>query len=117
MFARKLRVELVSAQGARACPQKYLDSFAMRGFTGQSRFDETLPVADGEMEASWRAPIAELGPALEDWFRRKGYLRAGESVRVSVAWEPAPPGPAKQAMDEDGDRGGGAGGKGAGRRP
>ncbi|MGH9535948.1 MAG: hypothetical protein ACRD2E_13945 [Terriglobales bacterium] len=85
MFARHLRVTLaVPGEGAsRPCPLKYLDSFAMRGFTGESRFDDTLPVADGQLEVSLRVPLAELRAALEDWFRRKSYLRPGEVVEIA----------------------------------
>ncbi len=55
----------------------------MRGFTGESRFDETLPLADGRMEASLRVELPELRSALEDWFRRKSYLRPGEVVEIA----------------------------------
>ncbi len=56
------------------CPLKWLDSFSMRNFTNASVFDDTLPLADGEMEIGSSVPIAQLGDAMEDWFRRKGYL-------------------------------------------
>lgn len=84
MFARRLKVLLRGPQGSRPCPLKYLDSFAMRNFTGESRFDETLPVADGELEASLRVPVDALGAALQDWFRRKSYLDPGEQVEITV---------------------------------
>ena len=90
MFARRLTVTLQSASGTRACPLKYLDSFAMRSFTGESRFDETLPVDDGLLEASRRVSVAQLRDALQDWFRRKSYLLPGEQVTITEA---APPGP------------------------
>ena len=41
-------------EGATACPLAWLDSFCMRSFTGREAFDETLPVADGEMEVSFQ---------------------------------------------------------------
>ena len=53
---------------------KWLDSFSMRNFTNESIFDDTLPVADGEMEIGERVPVDKLRDALEDWFQRKGYL-------------------------------------------
>lgn len=80
MYARKLQVLLAGPDGERACPLKYLDSFAMRSFTGESRFDDTLPVDDGRLEAGTRVPLDGLQAALEDWFRRKSYLRPGERV-------------------------------------
>ncbi len=71
MFARKIRVEIVEEGGLRPCPAAWLDSFCMRSFTGRSAFDETLPVADGEMEASFRVELEALRPDLEDWLTRK----------------------------------------------
>ena len=46
----------------------------MRNFTNSSIFDDTLPVSDGLMEIGSAVPIEELKGAMEDWFRRKGYL-------------------------------------------
>jgi hypothetical protein len=85
MFARHLQVVLAGPEGERPCPEKYLDSFAMRNFTGQSRFDELLPAGDGCLEASFQVPLDELAPALEDWFRRKSYLQPQEHVVVKEA--------------------------------
>jgi hypothetical protein len=84
MFARKLLVEKVDAGGKRhACPVKWIDNFAMRNFTNEAIFDDTLPVGDGLMEAGNRVPLDRLQPAMEDWFRRKGYLKAGERLEVT----------------------------------
>ncbi len=74
MFARKIRVEYVDAAHTLPCPLKWLDSFSMRNFTNASAFDDTLPVADGEMEIGSNVPLDQLGDAMQDWFRRKGYL-------------------------------------------
>lgn len=82
MYARKLTVLLRSEAGTRACPLAHLDSFAMRSFTGESRFDDLLPVSDGRLEAGRLVPVTALQAALEDWFRRKSYLRPGEAVSV-----------------------------------
>jgi hypothetical protein len=54
----------------------------MRNFTNDAVFDDTLPVADGMLEAGTRVPIERLQPAMEDWFRRKGYLKSGEWLEV-----------------------------------
>ena len=84
MFARRLSVERVDAEGARhACPVKWIDSFAMRNFTNDAVFDDTLPVGDGALEAGLRVPLDELREAMEDWFRRKGYLKRGERLEVA----------------------------------
>jgi hypothetical protein len=83
MFVRRIAVEKVDAEGARhACPIAWIDNFAMRNFTNDAVFDDTLPVADGLLEAGNRVPLERLQSAMEDWFRRKGYVKAGERVEV-----------------------------------
>jgi len=57
------------------CPLKWLDNFSMRNFTNASVFDDTLPMADGVMEVGARVPLGQLKEAMEDWFRKKGYLQ------------------------------------------
>jgi hypothetical protein len=74
MFARKILVEYEEAGRTLPCPLKWLDSFSMRSFTNASVFDDTLPVSDGRMEIGKNVPLIELAAAMEDWFRRKGYL-------------------------------------------
>ena len=74
MFARKIRVEYDEAGRRHPCPLKWLDSFAMRNFTNDQVFDDTLPIADGAMEVGARVPLDRLRGAMEDWFRRKSYL-------------------------------------------
>jgi hypothetical protein len=74
VFARRIRVDYEQNGQRQACPLKWLDSFSMRNFTNASVFDNTLPVADGVMEIGTRVPLEELKVAMEDWFRRKGYL-------------------------------------------
>jgi hypothetical protein len=74
MFSRKIRVEYEDDGKRRPCPLKWLDSFSMRSFTSASAFDDTLPVGDGVMEIGERVPLDQLKDAMEDWFRRKGYL-------------------------------------------
>lgn len=74
MFARKIRVEYDENGRALPCPLKWLDNFSMRNFTNASVFDDTLPVADGEMEIGTNVPLDQLRDAMDDWFQRKGYL-------------------------------------------
>ena len=93
MFSRKLSIDRVDPEGLRhPCPLKWIDNFAMRNFTNDVIFDDTLPVADGLMEAGNRVPLDRLRPAMEDWFRRKGYLSAGETleIRETAIEQPAP---------------------------
>ncbi len=71
MFARKIRVEVLGSEGAKPCPLAFLDSYCMRSFTGRSAFDETLPVAEGHIEASFRVDLEALRLDMEDWLTRK----------------------------------------------
>jgi len=83
MFTRRLRVEYEASGVRHPAPLKWLDSFAMRNFTNDPVFDDTLPIADGQLEAGARVPLERLQSAMEDWFRRKSYLREGARVIVS----------------------------------
>ncbi len=83
MFVRRLSIVCVAASGAvKPCPVKWIDSFSMRNFTNDAVFDDTLPIADGLMEAGLRVPLDLLRTRMEDWFRRKGYLAQDESLQV-----------------------------------
>jgi len=83
MFARKIRVEY-EQNGRRApCPLKWLDSFSMRNFTNATVFDNTLPLADGQMEIGTHVPLTELKDAMEDWFRRKSYIPKDASLTLT----------------------------------
>lgn len=83
MFARRISIERIDAEGLRhACPIAWIDNFAMRNFTNDAVFDDTLPVADGLLEAGHRVPLDRLATAMDDWFRRKGYLKALDRLEV-----------------------------------
>ena len=83
MFARKIKIEYEANGQRQPCPLKWLDSFAMRNFTNDAVFDDTLPIADGVMQVGARVPVDRLKEAMEDWFRRKGYLKAEAKLQVS----------------------------------
>lgn len=84
MFIRKLSVQRVDAAGVRhPCPLHWIDNFAMRNFTNEAIFDDTLPLGDGLLEAGHRVPLDRLRVAMEDWFRRKGYIKAGDRVEIT----------------------------------
>jgi hypothetical protein len=84
MFVRRISIERVDGAGTRyVCPIKWIDNFAMRNFTNDPVFDDTLPIADGLLEAGKRVPLDRLQTAMEDWFRRKGYLKAEERLAVT----------------------------------
>jgi hypothetical protein len=83
MFARRLSIERIDPGGAcHPCPVHWIDNFAMRNFTNNAVFDDTLPAEDGVLEAGQRVPLERLKPAMEDWFRRKGYLKADEGLKI-----------------------------------
>ena len=83
MFSRKIKVEYDSNGARKPAPLKWLDNFAMRNFTNDPIFDDTLPVADGRMEIGARVPLDRLKSGMEDWFRRKGYLKDSDTIYVS----------------------------------
>ena len=84
MFLRKLIIEEVDSNGhAQPCPVKWIDSFAMRNFTNDAIFDDTLPLGDGLLEAGKRVPLDRLQSAMGDWFQRKGYLKPDHHLRIT----------------------------------
>lgn len=83
MFVRTISIERIDGAGRRhACPLRWIDNFAMRNFTNDAIFDDTLPAGDGLLEAGHRVPVDRLQAAMQDWFRRKGYLKADELLEV-----------------------------------
>jgi hypothetical protein len=89
MFVRKLTIEHIDIAGeAHPCPVKWIDSFSMRNFTNDAIFDDTLPIGDGLLEAGYRVPLDRLQVSMEDWFRRKNYLGAGDRLRITEAARP-----------------------------
>jgi len=71
MFARKIQVEILAPGEGRPCPLTWLDSFAMRSFTGRSAFDDVLPVSEGWIEAGFEVDLDALRADMEDWLARK----------------------------------------------
>jgi hypothetical protein len=83
VFVRKLSVEYVRHRGpSQVCPLAWIDNFAMRNFTNSAVFDDTLPVADGQVEVGLRVPIDALTLAMDEWFRKKSYLHEGDRLMV-----------------------------------
>jgi hypothetical protein len=83
MFVRKIRVEYDNNGVLTPAPLKWLDNFSMRSFTNDAIFDDTLPVANGLLEIGTRVPLDLLDERLTDWFRRKGYLGAEATLRLT----------------------------------
>ncbi len=103
MFARRFRVEVVIGDERRPCPLEWLDSFAMRNFTGEAEFDDTLPVGEGLLEAGYRVNPQRLAEALGQWLTRRG-KGGGQPVRVEL--EELPRLPAKREAPPAADRSG-----------
>ena len=81
---RKISVLRLDSEGVESpCPIRWIDNFAMRNFTNDAVFDDTLPAGDGLVEAGHHVPLERLAAAMDDWFRRKGYLKAEERLRVA----------------------------------
>jgi hypothetical protein len=83
MYARKLTVEIVVGGERRPCPLEWLDSFAMRNFTGSAEFDDTLPTGEGQIEAGFRVEPERLAEALSSWFTKRGKGN-GQPVQVEI---------------------------------
>ena len=97
---RKISVLRVDGDGIESpCPVQWIDNFALRNFTNDAVFDDTLPAGDGLLEAGHHVPLERLAAAMEDWFRRKGYLKAGE--RLAVAEISLYPGVAREDNHEN----------------
>ena len=82
MYSRHISVQYKLNGELIKCPMKWLDNFSMRSFTNDSIFDDTLPVADGEMRIGTRVPLEKLKSAMEDWFRRKSYLAKEQDLVI-----------------------------------
>ena len=83
MYAQKFKVNLVIRGEARACPLDWLDQFCMRNFTNSADFDDTLPVADGQVEASFRLTPERFAEGLSAWLTKRG-KGEGQPVTVNV---------------------------------
>jgi hypothetical protein len=82
MYSRKISVRYQTGGGLQPCPIKWLDNFAMRSFTNDPIFDDTLPVNDGLIAVGSRVPLDRLKSSMEDWFRRKMYLDKSSGLVV-----------------------------------
>jgi hypothetical protein len=83
MYARKLQADLVIGTERRPAPLDWLDSFCMRNFTGSAEFDDTLPTADGRLEAGLAVDPQRLAQAMSEWFTKRGKGH-GQSVTIEL---------------------------------
>jgi hypothetical protein len=81
VYAQKFNVNVVIRGEPRSCPLDWLDQFCMRNFTNSADFDDTLPVADGRVEASFRLTPERFAEGLATWLTQRG---KGEGQPVTV---------------------------------
>ena len=86
MYAQKFRVNVVIRGETLPCPLDWLDQFCMRNFTNSADFDDTLPVADGKVEASFRLTPEHFADGLGAWLNQRG-KGEGQPVTVQVTGE------------------------------
>ncbi|MGB6875893.1 MAG: hypothetical protein WBD87_07640 [Candidatus Acidiferrales bacterium] len=83
MYAQKLRVDVVVGGENKPCPLDWLDAFCMRNFTGSAEFDDTLPTAEGQMEASLKVDPGRFAAAFGEWLTKRGKAN-GQPVTVEI---------------------------------
>ncbi|HEY4977705.1 MAG TPA: hypothetical protein VII25_00940 [Candidatus Acidoferrum sp.] len=89
MYAQKFNVDVFVRGQRKPCPLEWLDQFCMRNFTNAVEFDDTLPTADGRLEASFRLTPERFADGLAAWLTQRG-KGEGEAVRVEVTRRPVP---------------------------
>ena len=72
MYAQKFHVDVWIRGERRSCPLEWLDQFCMRNFTNSADFDDTLPVDDGRVEASFRLTPERFAEGLGAWLTQRG---------------------------------------------
>jgi hypothetical protein len=83
MYAQKFNVNVVIRGEAKPCPLEWLDQFCMRNFTNAAEFDDTLPMADGQVETSFRLTPERFAEGLAAWLTQRG-KGEGQPVIVQV---------------------------------
>lgn len=83
MYAQKFQVDVWIRGERKNCPLEWLDQFCMRNFTNSAEFDDTLPVTDGYIEASFRLTPARFAEGLGAWLTQRG-KGEGEPVHVEA---------------------------------
>jgi hypothetical protein len=83
LYSQKFKVEVVIRGEQRACPLEWLDQFCMRNFTNAAEFDDTLPIADGTVEASFRVTPERFAESFGAWLTQRG-KGEGQPVEIRV---------------------------------
>jgi hypothetical protein len=84
VYSQKFQVDVIIRGERRPCPLEWLDQFSMRNFTNDAVFDDTLPVADGRIEASFRLTPQRFAEGLGAWLNQRG-KGDGQFVQVDVS--------------------------------
>jgi hypothetical protein len=84
MYAQKFHVDVLIRGERKPCPLEWLDQFCMRNFTNSCEFDDTLPVADGLLEASFRLTPERFAKGFGAWLTQRG-KGEGQPVVVEIA--------------------------------
>ncbi len=87
MYARKFIVDVLIRGQRKPCPLEWLDQFCMRNFTNSAEFDDTLPISDGHLEASFRLSPERFAEGLAAWLTQRG-KGEGHPVTVHVSLAP-----------------------------
>jgi hypothetical protein len=83
LYSQKFKVVVVIRGKPRACPLEWLDQFCMRNFTNAAEFDDTLPIADGTVEASFRVTPERFAETFASWLTQRG-KGEGQPVEIRV---------------------------------
>jgi hypothetical protein len=83
VYSQKFKVDVVICGEQRACPLEWLDQFCMRNFTNAAEFDDTLPIADGTVEASFRVTPERFAENFGAWLTQRG-KGDGQPVEIRV---------------------------------
>ena len=81
VYAQKFHIEVIIQGKRKDCPLEWLDQFCMRNFTNSAEYDDTLPVAEGRIEASFRLTPERFAEGLAAWLTQRG---KGEGAPVEV---------------------------------
>ncbi len=84
MYAQKFSVQVLIRGERRACPLEWLDQFCMRNFTNAAEFDDTLPIAEGQVEVSFRVTPQRFAESFGAWLTQRG-KGEGQPVHVEVS--------------------------------
>ena len=80
MYAQRFKVELLIDGQRQLCPLDWLDQFCMRNFTNAAEFDDTLTIADGQVEASFRVTPERFRASFHDWLKKRGKVTSPSLV-------------------------------------